>query len=72
MFQMAMSEWPFFVAMTDVTSSGSDVPTATMVRPMRISESPASRAMSTAHVMNAFPQSMSPASQMVASQMDFA
>ena len=29
----AISTWPFFAAITEVTSSGSDVPTATIVSP---------------------------------------
>ena len=40
MFPMAMSVFPFLAAVTEVTSSGSDVPNAIIVRPMILSETP--------------------------------
>ena len=44
----AMSRSPLIVASTDVASSGSDVPAATIVRPITSSESPKLSAISTA------------------------
>ena len=37
MFPMAIPAFPLFAAVTDVTSSGSDVPSATMVSPINLS-----------------------------------
>ena len=39
-FPIAMLSSPFLIAVTDVTSSGSDVPTATIVRPISVSLTP--------------------------------
>ena len=53
---------PFFLltAMMDDTSSGSEVPPATMVRPMMASDTPHSRAMAEAASTNMSPPKMSP------------
>ena len=45
-FPIANPVSPFFVATIDVTSSGRDVPTATIVRPIRVSVIPAILAIS--------------------------
>ena len=47
----AMSLSPFLAAMTEVTSSGREVPTATMVRPMMASLRPKNLAISFAPSM---------------------
>ena len=45
MFPMAMSVFPFLAAVTEVISSGREVPNAIMVRPIILSETPAALAM---------------------------
>ena len=40
MFPMAISAFPFLAAVTEVTSSGRDVPNATIVRPIKRSSIP--------------------------------
>ena len=45
MFPMAMSGLRFFMATIDVASSGRDVPIATIVRPIVVSDKPANAAM---------------------------
>ncbi len=47
-FPTAISRWPRQAARTDVATSGSDVPAATIVRPMTSSETPNDRANATA------------------------
>ena len=48
MLPMAMSALPFRAAVTEVTSSGREVPRATMVRPMKRSDRPTMRARAVA------------------------
>ena len=45
---MAIPAFPFFAAVTDVTSSGSEVPNATMVRPINLSLIPKTLAIAEA------------------------
>ena len=47
-FPMAIPAFPFLAAVTDVTSSGSDVPNATIVRPINRSLIPKNLAISVA------------------------
>ena len=45
MLPIAISQFPFFAAVTEVTSSGSDVPNATIVRPIKRSDKPSADAI---------------------------
>ncbi len=63
MFHTAISLCHFRAAMIDVANSGNDVPTATIVRPMTISDIPKDRAIITAPSTNIFPQTNNPTSQ---------
>ena len=56
---IAMSRSPRTVAMTDVATSGSDVPAATMVSPTTSSETPSARANATAASTSRFDPSTS-------------
>jgi len=51
-FPTAMSRCPFTAAATDAATSGSEVPAATIVRPMTSSDTPSSLAMSVAAPTN--------------------
>lgn len=62
-FQMAISLCHFRAAMIDVANSGNDVPTATIVRPMTISDIPNDSAINTAPSTNIFPHKNNPTSQ---------
>lgn len=59
-FPTAMSFCPLRAATSDVTSSGRDVPIATTVRPIILSDIHKSSAISTAAPTNIFPQMKSP------------
>ena len=59
-FPMAISDWLRRAAIIEVANSGSEVPTATMVRPISNSESQSARARSEAPDTNIFPPINSP------------
>jgi hypothetical protein len=59
-FHTAISFCHFRAAMIDVANSGKDVPTATMVKPITISDIPKDRAIVTAPSTNIFPQKKRP------------
>jgi hypothetical protein len=61
-FPTAISLCHFLAAITDVASSGRDVHTATIVKPMTISDIPNVRAIATAPSTNIFPPKKSPRS----------
>ncbi len=60
MFHTAISLCHFRAAMMDVANSGNDVPTATIVKPMTISDIPKDRAIVTAPSTNIFPPKKRP------------
>jgi len=55
MVPIPMSVWPFFIAVIDVTSSGSDVPIATMVIPITVSDIPIPCAINTTFSIVRYP-----------------
>lgn len=59
-FHTAISLCHFRAAMTDVANSGKDVPIATIVKPITISDIPKDRAIVTAQSTNIFPPKKRP------------
>ena len=55
MVPIPMSVCPFFIAVIDVTSSGSDVPMATMVIPITVSDIPMPCAINTTFSIVRYP-----------------
>ena len=55
MVPIPMSVWPFFIAVIDVTSSGSDVPMAIMVIPITVSDIPMPCAINTTFSIVRYP-----------------